>query len=251
MNLELNGKTALITGAGSGIGQAAALAFAGEGANVVLTDLKQDALDQTVHLITQAHPDVRTLTVIADAGKADDHKNAVREAMATFGRLDAAVNNAGMGGENVPVADVNPANWQRVLDVNLSGVFYGLQAQIPALLQGGGGSIVNVASILGQAGWANGAAYVASKHGVVGLTRTAALDYAAQGLRVNAVGPGFIETPILGEDRQALDYLASLHPIGRLGKPEEIASLIVFLSSPKASLITGAYYNADGGYLAR
>ncbi len=124
--------------------------------------------------------------------------------------------------------------------MNLSGVFYGMQAQIPALLQSGGGSIVNVASILRQAGWANGAAYVASKHGVVGLTRTAALDYATQGLRVNAVGPGFIETPILGQDRQTLDYLASLHAIGRLGKPEEIASLI-----------TGAYYNADGGYLAR
>lgn len=251
MNLELNGKTALVTGAGSGIGQATALAFAREGAQVVLTDLKPDGLDHTAQLIRDANADVRTLTVIADAGQAHDHKQAVQQALTTFGRLDAAVNNAGMGGENVPVADVDPANWQRVIEVNLSGVFYGMQAQIPAMLQSGGGSIVNVASILGQAGWANGAAYVASKHGVVGLTRTAALDYATQGLRVNAVGPGFIETPILGQDRQALDHLASLHPIGRLGKPEEIASLIVFLSSPKASLITGAYYNADGGYLAR
>ncbi|MPY66384.1 SDR family oxidoreductase [Deinococcus sp. SDU3-2] len=251
MNLNLNGKTALVTGAGSGIGQAVALAFAREGANVVLTDLKQESLDETVKLIEQANKDVQTVTVIADAGNPDDHQKAVDAAMETFGRLDAAVNNAGMGGEAVPVAEVNVKNWQKVLEVNLSGVFYGMQAQLNAMLGGEGGSIVNVASILGQAGWANGAAYVASKHGVVGLTRTAALDYAQKGVRVNAVGPGFIETPILGQDRQALDYLASLHPMGRLGKPEEIAHLIVFLSSPLASLITGAYYNADGGYLAK
>lgn len=251
MDLELKGKTALITGGGSGIGRATALAFAREGANVVITDLKQEGMDETVKLIGQENAQVQTLTVIADAGKAEDHQKAVEAAMSKFGRLDMSVNNAGMGGENVPTAEVNVQNWQRVIEVNLSGVFYAMQAQIPAMLKNGGGSIVNVASILGQAGWANGAAYVASKHGVVGLTRTSALEYAQQGIRVNAVGPGFIETPILGQDRAALDYLASLHPIGRLGQAEEVASLIVFLSSPLASLITGSYYNADGGYLAK
>lgn len=251
MNLELQGKTALVTGGGSGIGQAVALAFAREGANVVLTDLKQEGMDETVNLIRQADPDVRAITVIADAGKAEDHARAVQAALDQFGRLDAAVNNAGMGGRNAPITDLEPQDFARVIEVNLLGVFYGLHAQLPAMLRGEGGSIVNIASILGQAGWKESSAYVASKHGVVGLTRTAALENAQKGVRVNAVGPGFIETPILGQDRQALDYLASLHPIGRLGQPEEIANLVVFLSSPRASLITGAYYNADGGYLAQ
>lgn len=250
MDLRLKGKTALVTGAGSGIGQAVAVAFAAEGANVVLTDLKQEGMDETLRLMERAGSG-QGATLIADAGKAEDHDRAVALALERFGGLYAACNNAGIGGETNPVAELSAEGFRKVIEINLLGVFYGMHAQIPAMLSGDGGAIVNIASILGQAGWANSSPYVASKHGVVGLTRSAALEYAQKGVRVNAVGPGFIQTPILGEDQEALDYLASLHPMGRMGQPEEIANLVVFLCSPRASLMTGGYYPADGGYLAK
>lgn len=250
MDLGLKGKTALVTGAGSGIGRAVALAFAAEGANVVLTDLEQKGMDETLRLMDREGSG-RGVAVIADAGKAEDHDRAVAQAVETFGGLHAACNNAGIGGEANPVADLSTEGFRRVIEVNLLGVFYGMHAQIPAMLRGEGGAVVNIASILGQVGWENSSPYVASKHGVVGLTRSAALEYAKQGVRVNAVAPGFIQTPILGQDQGALDYLASLHPMGRLGQPEEVADLVVFLCSPRASLMTGGYYPADGGYLAK
>lgn len=250
MDLGLQGKTALVTGAGSGIGRAVALAFAAEGANVVLTDLKQEGLDETLERLRQAGSG-EGATIIADAGNPDDHQRAVDLAVERFGGLHAACNNAGIGGETNPVADLSAEGFRKVIEINLLGVFYGMHAQIPAMLNSGGGAIANIASILGQAGWENSSPYVASKHGVVGLTRSAALEYAQKGVRVNAVAPGFIQTPILGQDQAALDYLASLHPMGRMGQPEEIANLVVFLCSPRASLMTGSYYPADGGYLAK
>ena len=252
MDLQLRGKTAIITGAGSGIGQAIALAYAREGANVVLADISREGIEETLGQIHAERSDANVELVVADAGEPQDHARTVQAALGAFGQLDIACNNAGIGGRQANVEDLTPDDWRRTIEVNLNGVFYAMNAQIPAMLQGeDGGAIVNMASILGQVAMPTSSAYVASKHGVIGLTRAAALENATRGVRVNAVGPGFIETPILGEDRQKLDHLAELHPIKRLGRPEEIANLVVFLSSPRASLITGAYYNVDGGFLAQ
>ena len=251
MQLEVEGKTALVTGAGSGIGRAIALAFAREGANLVLTDLRREGMDETLALAKAERGDIKSELVEADAGKPEDHAKAVKAALDAFGRLDVAVNNAGIGGRQANVEELTPEDWRKTIEVNLNGVFYAMNAQIPAMLKGEGGAIVNMASILGQVAMPTSSAYVASKHGVIGLTRAAALENATRGIRVNAVGPGFIETPILGEDKEKLDYFSNLHPIKRLGQPEEIANLVVFLSSARASLITGAYYNADGGFLAQ
>ncbi|MEZ4684432.1 MAG: SDR family oxidoreductase, partial [Caldilineaceae bacterium] len=171
-----------------------------------------------------------------------------------YGRLDYACNNAGIGGEQNQTADLSIKGWQHTLAINLSGVFYSMKYQIPAMLMSDGGAIVNMASILGQVGFAGAAGYVAAKHGVVGLTQAAALEYAPQGIRINAVGPGFIHTPMIHELEENLELksaLVALHPIGRLGQPEEVAELVIWLSSEKASFVTGAYYPVDGGYLAR
>jgi NAD(P)-dependent dehydrogenase (short-subunit alcohol dehydrogenase family) len=171
-----------------------------------------------------------------------------------FGRLDIACNNAGIGGPQAPTADYPLDGWAQVIGINLSGVFYGMKYQLPAMLKNGGGAIVNMASILGAVGFAGAPAYTAAKHGVVGLTQAAALEYSAQGVRINAVGPGFIHTPMISalEDNQAVnDMLVAAHPIGRLGRAEEVAELVLWLSSDKASFVTGSYYPVDGGYLAR
>jgi NAD(P)-dependent dehydrogenase (short-subunit alcohol dehydrogenase family) len=203
-------------------------------------------------MIENATPGGESVFVRADASKPDDLEALVRAALERFGALHVACNNAGIGGELNLVADMSVEGRRKVVEVNLFGVFYALRAQIPRLLEAGGGAIVNMASILGQVGTERSAGYVAAKHGVLGLTQTAALEYAARGVRVNAVGPGYIDTPLLSSlPNAARDALVALHPIGRLGRAEEVAELVVWLSSDRSSFVTGAYYPVDGGYLAR
>ncbi|HEY0970998.1 MAG TPA: glucose 1-dehydrogenase [Gemmatimonadales bacterium] len=248
----LQDKTLIVTGAASGIGRAVALAAAREGANVVVADLAEAGGEETVRLIGESAPGAKALFVRADASSPADHEALASAAVARFGALHAACNNAGIGGELNPIAAMSLEGWQRAIDVNLSGVFYAMRAQLPRMLEAGGGAIVNVASILGQVAERRSAGYVAAKHGVVGLTQTAALEYATRGVRVNAVGPGYIDTPLLaGVPDEVRASLVALHPMGRLGRAAEVAELVVWLASARASFVTGSYYAVDGGYLAR
>ena len=247
----LDNKVAIITGAGSGLGKAMALVYAKEGAKIVVSDIDEKGGNETVSEI-EANGG-KAIFVKADSTSPEDNKNLVDQAVAEFGGLHIAVNNAGIGGPISTVGEYPIDGWNKVIAINLSGVFYGLRYQIPAILKSGGGSIVNVASILGKVGTKGSSAYVAAKHGVIGLTETAALEYADQKIRINSIGPGYVLTPLVKNtlDKEALDGLVSLHPIGRLGEPEEVAELALWLNSDKASFVTGSYYNVDGGYLAQ
>jgi len=249
---QFTGKVALVTGASSGIGKAAALQYAREGARVVVSDVQEEKGQQVVKEIKSKG--ASAYFVKADVSQPKECEDLVTSTIAQFGRLDIAFNNAGIGGEAKPVSEMSIENWNRVIAVNLNSVFYCMKYQIEQMLRNGGGTIVNNSSILGQVGFANSAAYVAAKHGVVGLTKNGALEYAAKGIRVNAVGPAFIKTPLLteaGMNEEMLQLLAGFHPIGRLGEAEEVAELVVWLSSEKASFVTGAYYAVDGAYLAQ
>jgi len=252
MNKDFTEKVALVTGAASGIGKATALLYAQYGAKVIVSDIDEKGGNETTAEIRKAGGDATF--VKSDVSKAEDCEYLVQKTIETYGRLDIAFNNAGIGGEANPVADMTLDGWNHVIEVNLNSVFYCMKYQIPQMLKHGKGAIVNMSSILGQVGFANSAGYVAAKHGVVGLTQAAALEYSGQGLRINSVGPAFINTPLLthaGMDDQMKNFLTKLHPIGRLGSSEEVAELVIWLSSDKASFVTGSYYPIDGGYLVQ
>ncbi|MEO6288189.1 MAG: glucose 1-dehydrogenase [Dyadobacter sp.] len=248
--MELLNKVAIVTGAASGIGRSVALAYAAAGARVVVSDLQEKEALQTVDLITKAGGE--SFFFKADVSSAAENEALVEAAVQTYGGLHIACNNAGIGGVSAPTGEYPVEMWDKVIGVNLSGVFYGMHYQIPAMLRSGGGTIVNMASILGSVGFANSPAYVAAKHGVVGLTKNIALEYGSKGIRANAVGPAFIKTPLLKDmDAKTIDWLVSKHAMGRLGEPEEVAELVLWLSSSKSSFVTGSYYPIDGGYLAQ
>lgn len=246
----LQDKVAIITGAGSGIGKATAILFAREGARVVVSDINAENGNNVAKEITGEGGEA--IFIKADSSSAEDNKALVDGTLEKYGRLDIAVNNAGIGGPLGPTGEYPLDGWQKVIDINLSGVFYGMRYQIPAM-EKEGGSIVNVASILGNVGTRFSPAYVAAKHGVVGLTKAAALEYADKKIRINSIGPAYIKTPLVMNslDEATINSLVGLHPIGRLGESEEIAELILWLGSDKASFVTGSYYAADGGYLAQ
>lgn len=247
---DLENKVAIVTGAGSGIGRAIAILYAAAGAHVVVSDIDEKGGNETLTAITARGGDA--IFVKADTAVPDEHKKLVDQTVQQFGGLHIAVNNAGIGGTLNTVGEYPIDGWDKVISINLSGVFYGMHYQIPAMIHSGGGSIVNMASILGKVGTKGSPAYVAAKHGVIGLTEAAALEYADQGIRINAIGPGYIQTPLLDIlDDTTLNLLKGLHPMGRLGKPEEVAELALWLNSDKASFVTGSYYNIDGGYLAQ
>jgi NAD(P)-dependent dehydrogenase (short-subunit alcohol dehydrogenase family) len=247
----LNDKVAIVTGAGSGIGREIAYKFAEAGARVMVSDIDEDGGQQTLRTITATGGQAAFFR--ADTAIPSQHEALVAEAVKRFGALHVAVNNAGIGGPSAPVGEYPIDGWDRIIAVNLSGVFYGMRHQIPPIKKAGGGAIVNMASILGQVGFRNAAAYVAAKHGVVGLTKSAALEHAPDKIRINAVGPGFIRTPLIEKhlDAAALHALEGLHALGRIGEPAEVAELTLWLCSDKASFVTGAYYPVDGGYLAQ
>lgn len=249
---DFDEKVALVTGASSGIGRAVALHFARGGARVVVSDVSADGGEETVSLIAREGGEARFIR--ADVARPEDCEALVRSTEEAYGRLDIACNNAGISGEAAPTGEYSIEGWRQVIEINLSGIFYCMRYEIPAMLRAGGGSIVNLGSILGQVGFAGSPAYVSAKHGMEGLTQTAALEYGSQGIRVNAVGPGFIRTPLIADlenDPQSYEMLVSLHPLGRLGEAEEVAEVVGFVSSERASFVNGAYYAVDGGFLAR
>jgi NAD(P)-dependent dehydrogenase (short-subunit alcohol dehydrogenase family) len=248
---EFKNKVAIITGGGSGIGRAVAKLYAANKIKVVITDIDEDGGNETISMIEKDGGE--SVFIKSDISSANDNKMLVDKTLEKFGSLHIACNNAGIGGPLEITGEYPIEGWDKVIAVNLSGVFYGMRYQIPAILKSGGGSIINMASILGQVGTKLSPAYAAAKHGIIGLTKTSALEYGEQNIRINAVGPGYIKTPLLTKNLpdETLKSLASLHPIGRLGESEEVAELVLWLSSPKASFVTGAYYPVDGGYLAQ
>lgn len=247
--MKLAGKVAVVTGGASGIGEFTVREMVEEGAKVVIADLNDDLGSKLVQELNQEERQVAYIHV--DVTKEDQVENMIEFAVSEFGKLDILFNNAGIGSLS-PSAELPFEEWRKVLSVNLDGVFLAAKHAIKAMQKNGGGSIVNTASILGHVGQAQTAPYTASKGAVVNLTRTLAVEYVKDNIRVNAVCPGYIETPLLNQLDEAMkNHLISLHPIGRLGKPEEIAKAVVFLASDDASFVTGSNLLVDGGYTAQ
>lgn len=246
---RIEGKVAIITGAGSGIGRATAIRFAAEGAKVIVTDIT-GAEDETARSIGGD-----SIAVHADVSVSSDVQSVVEVARNRFGRLDVFFNNAGIEGAQAPTAECTEENFDRVISVNLQGVFLGMKYAIPLMIEGGGGSIINNASVAGLVGFPGIPAYCASKGGVVQLTKTAALEYATQGIRVNAICPGVIWTPMVerftaGNAELEAAFRAT-EPVGRFGTPEEVAAMALYLASDESSFVTGAALPVDGGFIAR
>ncbi|KNY24168.1 glucose 1-dehydrogenase [Methylobacterium sp. ARG-1] len=244
---RFDGKTAFITGAGSGIGRAAAIAFAVEGAHVVVSDRGEAALQETADQVKAAGGKV--LAIACDVSKPDEVEAAVAKAVEAFGRIDCAFNNAGVENKAAPLHEIELEEWDRILGINLRGTFLCMKHEIAQMVRQGGGVVVNTSSGAGICGVAGGASYAASKHGMIGMTKSAALDYAKQNIRVNCVLPGNIETPMMdrftgGDIQKAID----LEPVGRLGKPEEIAEAVLWMCSDLGGFVTGASIVVDGGW---
>lgn len=249
--MVLSGKVALVTGAGAGLGREIALVYAKAGARVATCDVNDEGGAETLELLKDAG--AQCLYRHCDVTRPDDHQTLVAEIVERFGGLDIACNNAGVGAPPAGVAEYDPALWRKVIDVDLSGVFYGMRVQIQAMLPKGQGAIVNISSIMGEVAYFGSPAYTAAKHGVIGLTKSAALDYSGKGIRVNAVLPGVIATAMTDKalTPDLRKVFQDLHPMGRMARPEEVSALVLWLSSDAASFCSGGSYPVDGGYLAR
>lgn len=248
-NGKYTGKVAFVTGAANGIGRATALAFAREGANVVVADVSEQGNQETAHMIEELGS--RAIAVKCDVTRSEDVKAALSKTIETFGRLDFAFNNAGVEQKNTAIAEIEESEWDRIVNINLCGVFLCMKYEIPLLLKQGGGAIVNTSSGAGVIGIKGGAAYTAAKHGLIGLTKSAALDYASQNIRINAVCPGYIDTSMMdrftGGTAEGREQVISEEPIGRMGQPEEIANAVVWLCSDASSFVVGHALVVDGG----
>lgn len=250
--MRLKDKVALITGAGSGIGRATALLFAREGAEVVVVDYNEDTARETVDLIKKDGGEA--IFIKADVSKSGEVQNMIKETVKKYGKIDVLYNNAGIEGEQAPTAECSEENFDRVIAVNLKGEFLGMKYGIQQMLKQGGGVIINTSSAAGLVGFPGIPAYCASKGGIIQLTRTAALEYATRNIRINAICPGVIWTPMIerftGKNEEMVKQFSEIEPVKRLGKPEEVAALALFLASDDASFITGAAVTVDGGYTA-